>query len=85
MTTSEFEKFESMRQAGASVADVYRAAIKDGVREIEMYRLLRGVFGLSLLDAKKAIAEARGTKQPDLADLDSTLKQMEEESDGEHE
>lgn len=49
-----------MRNRGASPADVARAAKADGVPVITEIRLLRDLFGLSLLDVKRARLEADG-------------------------
>lgn len=58
---SEFDKYEALKRAGRSPAEVYREANADGVGDIDAIRMLRSVFGLSLGDAKEAMIVARGT------------------------
>ena len=55
-----FSKYMEMKENGASPHEVYYAAIKDMVDPITMYRLLRSVFHLSLIEAKEIIIVAEG-------------------------
>jgi hypothetical protein len=56
----DFVKYESMKAAGASAVDVYRKAVADGVDSITSIRLLRKVYGLSLVEAKDVTIRASG-------------------------
>jgi hypothetical protein len=71
-------QYRAMRDSGASAGDVYRKAASDGVGAVELYRLLRDLFGLSLTDAKRAIAQARG----DTELLDDVRQALDELDDG---
>ncbi len=57
MSESEFSRYESLRQEGHSPAEVYRRASADGVDQIGCFRLLRQVFDLSLVEAKRVIVK----------------------------
>jgi len=50
---SEFEKYEAMRLAGRTAAQVYEVAKQEGVDSIARIRLIRAVFGLDLVEAKE--------------------------------
>jgi hypothetical protein len=56
----DFSKYESMKQAGSSPEEVYRAAVRDGVDNISMFRLIRSVFAMSLTEAKEVIVRGQG-------------------------
>lgn len=56
----DFSKYEAMRDARATREDVCRAAKKDGVDSITMFRLIRRVFNLSFPEAKEVILRAEG-------------------------
>lgn len=71
-------QYRAMRDTGASVGDVYRRAASDGVGAVEMYKLLRDLFGLSLPDAKREIALARGDSEL----LDDARRALDEMDDG---
>ncbi|MGO9484230.1 MAG: hypothetical protein ACLPX9_06565 [Rhodomicrobium sp.] len=78
----DFVKYRQMQARGATSSTVYKAAKIDGLDEITAIRMLRSIFGLSLLEAKQAIslAEGRGKglseQQAELKDaIDASLKQ----------
>jgi hypothetical protein len=50
----DFSKYESLRDKGYQAREVYQAAQADGLDLIVSVRLLRKLFGLTLVDAKKA-------------------------------
>jgi hypothetical protein len=56
----DFSKYEEMRAAGATAEQVYLAAAKSGADFPCCLRLLRKVFGLSLVEAKEVIIVASG-------------------------
>lgn len=60
MEVNHFEKYLHLRRAGSSPAQVYLQAVADGLKEIACFRLLREVFGLTLVEAKRVIVEASG-------------------------
>ena len=70
--------YRAMKESGASAGDVYLRAASDGVGAVELYKLLRDLFGLSLTDAKRAIAQARG----DTELLDDVRQALDELDDG---
>ena len=49
----DFTKYETLREKGSNPREVYELARADGLDVISSIRLLRRVFGLSLVDAKK--------------------------------
>ncbi len=49
----DFTKYENLRNRGAKAREVYEIARADGLDLIALIRLLRKVFGLSLVEAKK--------------------------------
>jgi hypothetical protein len=49
----DFTKYENLRNRGAQAREVYEIARADGLGLITLIRLLRKVFGLSLVEAKK--------------------------------
>jgi hypothetical protein len=54
-------KYEQMRDAGAGPTEVFHEAERDGYQTFsEHIRILRQVFGLSLVEAKEAYIIARG-------------------------
>jgi hypothetical protein len=55
-----FSKYEEMRAAGATAEQVYLAAERSGADFLCCLRLLRKVFGLSLVEAKEVIIVATG-------------------------
>jgi hypothetical protein len=56
----DFSKYEKMRAAGATAEQVYLAAAKSGADFLYCIRLLRKLFGLSLVQAKEVIIVADG-------------------------
>ncbi len=60
MQHDDFSKYHVLRRKGASSAEVYRQAKADGEDEIACFRLLREVFDLTLVDAKRIIVVANG-------------------------
>lgn len=63
--SEEFEKYESMRLAGMSAVDVYRAAVEAGSDQLVRIKMLRQVFGMSLLDAKRLSFTCDTGENPD--------------------
>ncbi|HEV3416502.1 MAG TPA: hypothetical protein VG056_06810 [Pirellulales bacterium] len=55
---NEFSQYVRQRGEGRSPREVYESAKADGVDEIAAIRMLRSVFGLSIVDAKKATLTA---------------------------
>jgi hypothetical protein len=51
----DFKKYEELRDGGAPPREVYGLAKSDGLDPITSIRLLRKVFGLSFMEAKKII------------------------------
>jgi len=49
------EKYESMKDQGSNAGQVYRAGKADSLDEIALLRMIRSVFHLSLVEAKRAI------------------------------
>ena len=56
----DFSKYEQMRAAGATAEQVYLAAERSGADFPCCLRLLRKVFGLSLVEAKEVSIVASG-------------------------
>ncbi len=54
---SEFGKYEKIRRDGGSPHMVWRTASEDGVRFAARIRLIRELFGLSILEAKRIHVE----------------------------
>jgi hypothetical protein len=52
---SEFTKYEQMKAAGAAAVEVYRSAKESGLTDIECLRMLRVVFDLTFVDAKRVV------------------------------
>ena len=59
---SEFEKYEAMRLAGRTAAQVYEVAKQEGVDSIARIRLIRAVFGLDLVEAQGGFLSSRQRK-----------------------
>jgi len=58
MANYDFSKYHALRRKGLTPAEVYHQAVADGVDEISCIRLLREVFNLTLVDAKRVIVGA---------------------------
>ncbi len=58
MTDPDAE-YQQMRSEGANLQEVFRRAVADGRKDA--LRIIRGVFGLSYLDAKEACLELAGS------------------------
>jgi hypothetical protein len=56
----DFAKYEAMKKEGASPEDVHREAVRDGIDNITVVRLIRHVFSLSLAEAKEVRLKAVG-------------------------
>lgn len=56
----DFSKYVAMKQSGSSPDQVYRAAARDGVDFMTMFRLIRSVFSLDLVEAKEIIIRGLG-------------------------
>ena len=56
--SDDFSQYESMRDAGSSPEEVYRAATRDGLDSITRIRLIRAVYSLSLRQAKEVWVRA---------------------------
>jgi ribosomal protein L7/L12 len=77
MADYDFNKYLDLRQKGLSAADVYRAAVADGVGEIARLRLLREIFDLSLVEAKRIVAAASKQAKPLEAQQEDLLHGLE--------
>jgi|GEM_PF-4511235 hypothetical protein len=55
---SEFTKYEQMKAGGAAAVEVYRSAKESGLTDIECLRMLRAVFDLTFVDAKRVVVAA---------------------------
>ena len=53
-----FRRYEEMRDAGMDEKEIYWAAKQDGLDEVELIKMLRQVFQLSLNEAQRTIYEA---------------------------
>lgn len=51
--SDDFSKYVGMKDSGNSPSSVVTVARRDGMDDITLLRMLRSVFGLSLVDAKK--------------------------------
>lgn len=60
---ARFSRFEQMRTAGMDARGIYWAARQEGLDKIELIKMLRQVFQLSLREAQSVVAEA---EQPEL-------------------
>ena len=61
----DFEKFEELKAAGESPEMVWASAESDGLNQISLFRMIRKVFGLSLVEAKEVAVRARTGQQYD--------------------
>jgi hypothetical protein len=57
---TEFQKYETMRDAGTSAKDTYVQARADELTTIECIRMLELVFRLSLVEAKEVMVIGDG-------------------------
>jgi hypothetical protein len=57
---NEQSKYHGMVAAGADAKQVYLAAKADGLGQIQLIKLIRELFGLSLVEAKEVIVVADG-------------------------
>ena len=62
---SEFSRYTALRQAGASPVDVWRQATNDGVDAVKRIRLVRELFGLTLIEAKAVSVKATSGRSLD--------------------
>lgn len=78
----DFTHYEAMRDGGATPREVYLAAKQHHADEIMAIRLLRKVFGLSLVEAKQAtVGEPLADHQAKLAPaLGRALEDLTQES-----
>src|SRR5574341_307954 len=56
---NRFSRYDEMRDLGADPQEVYLAARDDGFDEIEVIKVLRQVFHLSVREAQEAISKAQ--------------------------
>jgi len=75
----DFTKYRELRDQGWSAQDVYRSAQADGFDAIALIRLVRGVFGLSLVEAKEVKVLAEGLA-PSLAVYQEQLVPVQEQA-----
>jgi hypothetical protein len=59
----EFSRYETMRDTGSSLKDVYREAARDGLDAIALIRFVRSVYSLSLAQAKEVWVKAVGVAE----------------------
>ena len=78
--------YESLRDAGSSPAEVYRAAQRDGFDRIQQARMLRYVFDLSLAQVKEIMIVADGRarsleehQENLIPEIEAALEQIENE------
>ena len=77
-------KYVQMRDAGASPVQVCKAVDADGLPGVMQIRIIRELFGLSLIDAKATMIEAQTGKsleeyQADLCEaLEAALGELDE-------
>lgn len=59
----EFQKYEDLKEGGASPEQVYRSAEADGMEWLTRLIMLQSVFGCSLIEAKEfsIIADGEAT------------------------
>ncbi|MCK9386195.1 MAG: hypothetical protein M0Q15_16415 [Nevskia sp.] len=65
---SEFSKYEAMHASGVDPAHSYGAAKVDGLDQLTGIRMLRVVYGLSLIEAKKISFEIDTGRPADTRD-----------------
>ncbi len=53
----EFEKYESMRADGIDAGGAYATTKEEGLDQLTAIRMLREIYGLSLVEAKKVSFE----------------------------
>src|SRR5688572_11090189 len=73
MSMSDFLKYEAMRDAGASPKEVCRQLWADNVGSVEIIKILRAIFSLSLVEAKQVKHTADGR----FSSLDELVPQIE--------
>jgi len=56
----DFSKYEALRDTGLSPVEVSRRAAADGLGGLEIARVLKNVFHLTLLEAKEVWVKAEG-------------------------
>ncbi|MBI5545312.1 MAG: hypothetical protein HY901_15590 [Deltaproteobacteria bacterium] len=56
-------RYQTMKDEGASATDIYRATVADGVDPIAQLRIVRELFGLTLVEAKEVSLAAMGCPQ----------------------
>lgn len=82
--SSEFKKYEESKNAGATAEELWRAAEKDGLGQVARIRMIRTLFGLSVVEAKEVAAGAHGKplaeKQGEL--LDSLKDALRDDDEG---
>jgi hypothetical protein len=85
---SEFQKYESLRDAGTSAKDTYLQAKADDLTTIECIRMLQFVFSLSLVETKDVmvVGDGLGTSLDDyeekvITGLHNIVKLEEEDED----
>jgi hypothetical protein len=57
---TDIAKYQGMHERGATPEEVYLAAKSDGFQLIDLLRILRQVFNLSLIEAKEVHVVAEG-------------------------
>jgi hypothetical protein len=58
-----FLQYESMRDAGSTPEEVYRASTRDGLDSITRIRLIRAVYSMSLRQAKEVWVRAENVAE----------------------
>lgn len=59
MISDDFLPFEAMKRNGASPDDAYLAAVREGRDWTFCIRMLRHVFGMSLVEAREVLMHPR--------------------------
>lgn len=67
------QKYEEMRRAGKSPREVYLISKTDGLGEIDAMRLLRDVFGLTIIEAKEVMTGGDPFARPQAIEPGATV------------
>ena len=82
---NDLEKYDLLKQEGATPVEMWRQAEADGLDQLARIRLIRKMYGLTLVEAKAVLVQAQtgqtlNDRQQDLAeDLEKALRSESEE------
>lgn len=65
---NDISKYQTLHDNGADMNEAYRTLRQDGLNEIDGIRMLREVYGLPLIDAKKLAYEIDTGESAEKAD-----------------